>query len=553
MPEFNLIDEPWVPCLMLEGDAAREFGLRETLQRAHEIREIFDNSPLVTVALHRLLLAILHRNFGPASFGAWKDLWKEKRWNADKINDYFNNEKIRRRFDLFDAERPFLQHLNVAKNDKGDSADLQPVALLAQELAAGNNATLFDHSFENSGKAIEAKTAAKYLLARQAYSVSLGVSYPFSLSDSTIVRGFVLLAFGKSLFETLALNLVIYNEETPLARNQTDLPIWEQNDLAKPNKEGTTAAGYLDYLTWQCRQIQLIPQNNSTDVLNCRLQQNLKLSAEPKVYDPFKCYVRSDVKEPFKPKGLSASKALWRDSHVLFEQFDDAKSNVKRPEIFNHLARIEKTRRSGEIEARPIYSFTAFGLGTDANKAASVIFWARERLPLPLAYLTEEGKPLVVALKNALKLAETEDFKIATFSQALRGAVRSLAKLLLAPDSDDPNARQPDGEDVKKLVKSFGAEEVFWSRLYQPFNKLIVDLPEDFAPEAKSPNAATKVWAQALNRIANDAFDQIENGLSGSARELKAFAQARGLFHYKMRILRNENKHLFNSNGSEYE
>ena len=68
---FNLIDGEWIPCIMLDG-TTREFGLLETLARAHEVEEVFDPSPLITASLHRLLLAILHRNFGPASIQEWR-------------------------------------------------------------------------------------------------------------------------------------------------------------------------------------------------------------------------------------------------------------------------------------------------------------------------------------------------------------------------------------------------------------------------------------------------------------------------------------------------
>ena len=62
---FNLIDEPWIPCLRPDGTTIA-LGLRETLLQAHELREIRGDTPLETAALHRLLLAILHRVFGPS-------------------------------------------------------------------------------------------------------------------------------------------------------------------------------------------------------------------------------------------------------------------------------------------------------------------------------------------------------------------------------------------------------------------------------------------------------------------------------------------------------
>ena len=109
MNKFNLTEEPWIPCLMLKDNETKDLSLFEVLSKAHEIKEITDNSPLVVVSLHRLLLAILHRNFGPASFSEWKKLWNQKKWDAEIINRYFDNEAIKSRFNLFDAEKPFYQ------------------------------------------------------------------------------------------------------------------------------------------------------------------------------------------------------------------------------------------------------------------------------------------------------------------------------------------------------------------------------------------------------------------------------------------------------------
>ena len=86
---FNLIDQPWIPCTMPDGSHV-ELSLQGTLLQAHEIREIFDQSPLVTAALHRLLLAILHRNFGPASRSEWQTLWQAKRFDSARLGSYFS-------------------------------------------------------------------------------------------------------------------------------------------------------------------------------------------------------------------------------------------------------------------------------------------------------------------------------------------------------------------------------------------------------------------------------------------------------------------------------
>ena len=103
---FNLVDEPWLPVVPL-GGAAAEWSLRETLARAHEVREMVDPSPLATVALHRLLLAVVHRGFGPASRTAWHALWSAGRLDPARLDATL--DAARPRFDLFDPVHPFYQ------------------------------------------------------------------------------------------------------------------------------------------------------------------------------------------------------------------------------------------------------------------------------------------------------------------------------------------------------------------------------------------------------------------------------------------------------------
>jgi CRISPR system Cascade subunit CasA len=307
MPEFNLVDQPWIPCLLSEGGKLQELSLRDTLTGAHEIRELFDDSPLVTVSLHRLPLAILHRNFGPASFREWKELWQRCQWDSGKLNRYLDEWK--HRFNLFDKERPFYQVLRM-QNAKGKDVELHPVALLAHEAAAGNNATLFDHSFEEAPEAYSAAVTARYLIAHQAFSLGGGVSHPFNLYHAPLVRGFTVLALGNNLFETLALNLLIYDKERPMPHLGKDLPAWEQDSTRQPDKNGTHAQGYLDYLTWQSRRLHLIePEEEASSVLWCKRLQNLRLADEQLSLDPFKCY-REDKEKGLIPLPVDPEKAV---------------------------------------------------------------------------------------------------------------------------------------------------------------------------------------------------------------------------------------------------
>ena len=71
------------------GDGGRELlGIREVLARAPAVAEVRGDSPLVIAALHRLLLAILHRNFPVEDSGQWAALWARKGWDDAVLDGY---------------------------------------------------------------------------------------------------------------------------------------------------------------------------------------------------------------------------------------------------------------------------------------------------------------------------------------------------------------------------------------------------------------------------------------------------------------------------------
>lgn len=56
-PEFNLLDEPWIPVRLLDGSVV-EIGLLELLRRTTEIADLACELPTQSIAIQRLLLAI---------------------------------------------------------------------------------------------------------------------------------------------------------------------------------------------------------------------------------------------------------------------------------------------------------------------------------------------------------------------------------------------------------------------------------------------------------------------------------------------------------------
>lgn len=526
MPSFNLVTERWIPCIMEDG-RSDELGLQDVLVRAHEIREIFDSSPLVTISLHRLLLAILHRNFGPANLPEWKTLWNRGRWDEAKLSNYFN--KWHHRFDLFDEKRPFYQTPEL------EGAEKHPVLRLAMEVSSGNNATLFDHSNDRQPDAVTPAMAARYVIATQAFAIGFGKSQPFYFSDSPLIRGMTVLALGNTLFETLALNLIIYNEQRPFPCTGEDVPIWERDELPQPDKNCSLILGYLDYLTWQSRSIHLFPEGSPTSVRYCQIQQNLKLPKQ-QYPDPFKCFEKSKERG-YVPLNISQDKALWRDSQVLFQT---ANQTYERPEVFNFLARIEMERHEKGIVAQAAYRLAIAGLATKASKAANVILWRHERLPLPLKYLEDEN--LVRRLKQALDLAERVGwlFEGGFFDKKEQHPrpLQILASALLPLD----RTGKPDRKEVSNLVKHLSPGRPYWAQLGISFDQLLTELAGDRVEADGEVTYGVKTlpwWTEEVEKAAWKAFQDTTRSLDRSARMLKAVTQAERTFGWRLaRILK---------------
>jgi len=515
---FNLVDEPWIPVIWRDGRAG-EVGLRDALVHAHEIRELVDGSPLVTVSLHRLLLAILHRNLGPRTFTAWKELWKRGQWDAAKLDAYF--AAWGHRFDLFDAERPFYQ---VTQMD--DNPQVHPPARLAEERAQGNNATLFDHNFRSSPVPMSAADAARCLVTRQTFAVGGGKSEPFYFCDAPAVVGFVVMAAGTNFFETLALNLTEYGSGHRIALSEQDAPIWEQEIPATPERSGTRPRGPVDYLTWQSRRIRLLADGDPPVVVGCQFAQGLRI--DPSTLDSMKPYTRSQ-QEGWVARRLDPDRALWRDSHAILQESDAA---GRRPDVFNWLARIDEARLDGDIEARSAYEVTIGGLARNPRNAADVLFWRHERFTVPLAYLHDES--LLGKLAVGLTWAENvgrllrpglEQITIDDRRVNVPRPFQVLAEALLPSVGG-----RPDRKRVDAVIGHLAPERRYWSKLEVSFRHLLEALPDDQREDEEYGvvygEQTLPEWAARLRAGAWDAFQEATRGLDRSARALEAVALA---------------------------
>ncbi len=527
MSYFNLVDEEWIPCILPNGNS-EDLRLEEVLIAAHKIDKVLDASPLVTDSLHRLLLAVLYSCYEISSMRDWQEIWKTGRFDRKRLKNYLQEYKPR--FNLFDEKRPFYQSPEL----KG--AKKHPALHLAMEISSGNNATLFNHSSDKNPDDVSPAIAARYVVTTQAYAIGFGVSHGrVHFSDSHVIRGLTVMALGNSLFETLALNLF------PWPGKERGKPIWEQDAPAKPYKDGNVPPGYLDYMTWQSRNIHLFPEDNPLRVRFCQIQQNLRLPKQS-IFDPFKCY-RKDEKRGYVPLGISPEKAIWRNGHTLFQTVDNS---YKRPEIFNWLARIEAKRHGGEIDAKPSYLFSVIGLATDTGKAGSVLLWRHERLPLPLKYLEEEA--LVSKLKEALDISESVGrLFLSGFLDRQKKYPRPfqiLATTLLPLDSKG----KPDQKAVEDFVKNLAPGCPYWAALGILFNSLMKRLADD---ESEERLETLSWWAGEVRETATAAFREAIASLDHNSRWLKAVTRVEDEFLFRLNTILKPYKQTIKKGGED--
>lgn len=477
MPQFDLRKEPWIPCLT--GDGYREMSLADVLTNAHNIREVVGDSPPVTIALHRLLLAILHRIYrGPQSSDEWKQIYDAGGYDEAKIREYF--ETFADRFDLFHETYPFYQTADVRDKVKDG-------AVIKLYFHSGNNATLFEHTSALNPKELSPAEAARLVVMIQAFDTGgqiTGDNGADSAKAAPLIQSAVALIRGENLFETLMLNLHRYCGEdgAPFEFDEDhDLPAWERDE---PTIRGSRLPdGPVDLFTWQSRRIALEPEKDNDGRLVVRKAVVMAGYSFP---DGMELHSKETMLAFRKNKdgkiftvGFSEGRDLWRNSLSLLKAADIAEGS--RPRMLDWLSQL---RSHGYLQ-RDRLPVDFCGIAADKAK---LLFWNHERFDLPLAYLNDEQ--LIGDLGNCLDFSEE-------IGAALRYGVKTLA----------------DGLETQR--ETFATEATFWSQMELRFHMLLGALPEKGDEEMVA-------WFRDTQRIAFDALNQTVLSLSGSAAENKA-------------------------------
>jgi len=487
MPTFDLVREPWIPCLRLDG-TVEEVGLRDALCRSHELRALRDPMPTVEFGLYRLLVVLMLDIFRPEDTQMLSTLMAEACFDPARVDAYFTQWQDR--FDLFSQPRPFMQAA-------GMEGEAKPLAGLLPPIPSGTGAAHFHHPHETTF-GVSPAAAARLLTAVAPFMTAGGAGLAPSINGAP--PWYVLIA-GDTLFETLCRNAYVLDQK----RLPLGMPAWRDDKPLTPGERSTDAA-LLEGWTWRPRRVQFLPGGPGrctlTGVEAPALVRAMRFTAGASCD-----FVWRDPSVPYKiddkgPKVMrpQEDKEVWRDTAplALLSRRDysrgDAKIQFRRPAVIEQLAAMVQ---DDYMDKAPL-ELTLYGMRTDLKM--KVFEWSRETLSLP--------KPLVLQDKFH-KEVQNEMERAGQVAYRMRVAVKM--------------TYDREGAGSKAAFDSLAAhaQRRFWAELrpaYDQFLREIAPLPA--WPEEDWEGARARWWG-AIRKAGTAALGQAIGDLDTNAGALK--------------------------------
>ena len=330
-PEYNLLDEPWIPVRLVDGTIT-DVGLLELLRRTTDIADLACELPTQSIAIQRLILAIAYRVATPRDARDWARQWDDGA-PTEQMIEYL--ERWRDRFYLFGGRFPFMQVADL-RTAKDSVSGLEK--LIAD---VPNGEQFFTTRHGRALACIPASEAARWLVHAQVYDPA-GIRSG-AVGDSQVKggKGFpigpawcghlgLVWLKGQDLDETLVLNLI--PASTAALRGVDSSTEWGACSWEVSEPETSVRGDYslLDpagtprelsiprLLTWHSRRIRLV--GDSSGVTGVVLAQGDKLAPqEMRLYEPQSLWRYSTPQskkfktDVYMPRKFEAGRALWRN------------------------------------------------------------------------------------------------------------------------------------------------------------------------------------------------------------------------------------------------
>ncbi|ACV79390.1 type I-E CRISPR-associated protein Cse1/CasA [Nakamurella multipartita] len=344
---FNVIDEPVLPAVWLDGTSA-DISIRQALIDAHRIAAIEGEPASMTFALHRLLLAIVYRALPvERPRQEWRELWDAPELPAEDLNSYLDDWY--QRFDLLDPAQPWLQvaGLHTTRSEFSELEKLIP--------DIPNGEQFFTVRAGLAARSISLAEAARYLIHAQAFDpsgiksgavgdprVKGGKGYPIGTAWAGNLGG--VLVQGRTLKETLLLNLTLGspNDDDRPWSGEEDQPVWEREPLTAAEEfpgettgdiPGRAPRGPADLLTWPSRRMRLrVEADRVTGVLIAN--GDVLWPQNRHAWEPMTAWRRSDPQSKkykttvYMPRQHDADRSFWRGAGAVLPRADRSHHTV---------------------------------------------------------------------------------------------------------------------------------------------------------------------------------------------------------------------------------
>ncbi len=520
MATFNLITKPCIPVRV--NGKLEHYSLEQTLLDAKDIERIEDASPLVVVALHRLLLAILYRALNPDSTEEIGE-WLEDGFPEEGIRTYL--EKWKPHFDLFDAKRPFYQVADLEQATFGKPIEPKAWTELAPEVRdGGQGASLFNHLNEVA-EPIPAATAFHQLLVRQTFALG-GLSRTFvdSAKNAPSPNAVFLIPHGQNLHETLCYCL----DPNNYTHHEDDVPFWERNTaydvayLERTREE--PVLGCVQVYTWMSRSVKLIPLETDDGPYVEEIYFASGIAPKFEIAQYFDPMVGKRVKSGKTENSLTfirfdGNKQFWRDFQSLFAEQQTGIA----PRVISLSARLAS-------EFNRNVNLGVYGIN---NKQAKVNFARQENHILPEAVSADRTEDVYATLANSL----TQTDKL---GYSLRKAIFEI-HIHLDPElrikdkkkreefwrkvnAPPPPKENPTITRLRTAVNTSYGVSFYWSTLSRLFPELLDQLTADFKPKE-----VQRYWAQRLLDASDRAWTLARAAAGDDAYALRAIYSAEGI------------------------
>lgn len=514
-PEFNLLDEAWIPVRLLDGTIA-DVGLLELLRRTTDIADLACELPTQSIAIQRLVLAIAYRVAPPGDARDWARQWDDGA-PTERMIEYL--ERWRDRFYLFGGRFPFMQVADL-RTAKDSVSGLEK--LIAD---VPNGEQFFTTRHGRALACIPPSEAARWLVHAQAYDpsgirsgavgdsqVKGGKGYPIGPSWCGHL-GLVWLK-GKDLEETLVLNLI--PADAAGLRGVESSTEWGACSWEAAEPENAVRGDYslLDpsgtprdvsiprLLTWHSRRIRLV--GDSSGVTGVVLAQGDKLAPqEMRLYEPQSLWRYSTPQskkfktDVYMPRKFEAGRALWRNLPGTLPTVTTVQGVDKQPKqefLPSATLSFHYQLDNALIEATypKVMRIQAVGVTYGPQEATFDDIYSDE-LTLSVAVMRVEREDLSAEIDRQVRLTEEIARDVGTLAANLARA---------AGESGDGA-----GDGARDRAK-----ELFFSAVDTDFRTWLSQVDGH-----ESARDAGRRWERALRQHATDIQAELVRGASSSA------------------------------------